>query len=125
MRGKAAHIVLVIFLVIATSGISVTKHYCGYTFESFSLFSNPESCCGHACTHCHNVKLFYKISDDYTDSAQKVPDLKSLVQFLFSNFFIEPFSQVKNSGLVSTVVLRKFLILPAGDLPVLLNNYRC
>lgn len=69
MLKKVAHIAIVILLLLATTGVSVYKHYCGNTLISKTIGMQKKSCCGDAhCNSCHNDIANFKISDDFEAS---------------------------------------------------------
>lgn len=65
MLKKSLHILISILLLITTTGISISAHYCGDNLRSVSFMSIPASCCDDT-SCCHNETHFYQIDDDYT-----------------------------------------------------------
>lgn len=61
-----AHTVLALFLMVATTGITISKHYCGTNLESVSILTSPESCCDIPVGCCHNEDVKIEIKDDYS-----------------------------------------------------------
>lgn len=45
MLKKSVHIILSFLLLVATSGLFLSKHYCGGKLLSVSLFQTASSCC--------------------------------------------------------------------------------
>jgi hypothetical protein len=121
---KAGNIVLIIILVFATGGIPFTRHYCGSSMGSFSIFSTPKSCCDSHCDKCHNVFKYSKINDSFVAGSfittQFLKDFITLHQSqfidLFNNIFVPPSPDFIHQ--------RKFLIAEAGPSPAFLGNFR-
>lgn len=68
MVRKVAHIVITVILLVSTTGITVTRHYCGSNLRSSTLIGEPESCCDTpGC--CHNEKEHFKIDENFALSA--------------------------------------------------------
>lgn len=65
MLKKSIHISISILLLLATTGITVSAHYCGDNLRSLALVSIPVSCCDDA-SCCHTETHFYQIDDDFT-----------------------------------------------------------
>lgn len=65
MLKKSIHIFTVLLLLFATTGISVSAHYCGDKLRSVSFMSAPDSCCDDA-SCCHNETHFFQLDDDFT-----------------------------------------------------------
>ena len=125
MFKKVAHILIVSLLLISTSGISMTRHYCGSTFESFSVFGTPHKCCDGSCDKCHNKHSFNKVTDEFTDSATSIFDLKADSHILYAIIDYAISDQLTSGTLPVNIDLRKFLHSKAGDSPALICNFRC
>ena len=68
MFRKLIHLVITFSMILATSGITVTRHYCGDKLESIAINTIHESCCGASCPLCHNVTHSYKVKDNFVAS---------------------------------------------------------
>lgn len=125
MLKKAGNIVLILVMLIATSGIAVTRHYCGPTEMSFSVYSTPKSCCDSHCDKCHNVFKFTKVNDKF--EAGSSISAQSLANFvtLHTTYFIDLFDNVTISPLAIFVNQRAVNDLTAGHSPASLGNFRC
>ena len=66
MLKKISHILLSLLVAVTSMGMTVSKHYCGSTYDSFSIYSTPESCCEGPCDQCHNETMTIKIKDDFS-----------------------------------------------------------
>jgi hypothetical protein len=92
MLKKAANIAIILLLLIATGGMPITRHYCGSSEMSFSVYSSPKACCGGQCDKCHNVFKFSKVNDNYeagsSISAQALTDFVTLHTTFFIDLFL-------------------------------------
>lgn len=68
MARRLSHILIMITLILATAGVTVTRHYCGNQLKNISLNSEPKSCCGDHCNCCHNETFTQKVTNDYLSS---------------------------------------------------------
>jgi hypothetical protein len=59
-----SHITLSFLLLLATTGMAVSKHFCGDFLVSTVLFSKPDSCCDDD-NCCHNELEFYQVDEDF------------------------------------------------------------
>jgi hypothetical protein len=79
MIRKLLHIAIMVTLILATAGVSVTKHYCGNRLVSVNLLTQPKSCCGDDCNCCHNEFFSSKVTDTFTSSEhQQLPAVHSI-----------------------------------------------
>ncbi|MDT8394583.1 MAG: hypothetical protein RQ761_12120 [Bacteroidales bacterium] len=65
MLKKSIHILISILLLLATTGISISAHYCGEKLRAVSLMNTPAGCCDDA-SCCLNETQFYQLDDDFT-----------------------------------------------------------
>lgn len=125
MVRKSNNIVLAILLLISTSGISVSRHYCGTVQRSVTFFATPKACCGGSCTKCHNVFKFTKVNDDFeagaSISAQSISEIISLHPVFFIDLFI--FNDL--SPLTVICYSRADFNHQAGCAPAFLSTFRC
>jgi hypothetical protein len=65
MIKKIYHISSAFLLLLATTGIGISSHYCGDFWVSTSIFSEAETCCddGSCCTTENN---FFQVDDDFS-----------------------------------------------------------
>ncbi|MFA5419513.1 MAG: HYC_CC_PP family protein [Candidatus Aquicultor sp.] len=66
MLKKISHIFLALLIAVTSMGLTISKHYCGSSFESVSINSTPESCCDGPCDLCHNETITIKLKDDFS-----------------------------------------------------------
>ena len=86
MIKKVAHIAVVVLLLLATTGVTVFKHYCGNSLISKTIGYTEKHCCtnGH-CNSCHNDSQSFKINDDFESSNYNL-DFKSPASSILDTF---------------------------------------
>jgi len=122
---RAGNILIVTLLLIATGGIPFTRHYCGQSIKSVSLFSTPKSCCGSGCHKCHNENGFNKVTDNFNVSSSV--EVKSIVTInpVHFDFIIDFSKSLPTAPIAATVTPKKFLYQKTGDFPESFGNFRC
>jgi hypothetical protein len=125
MLKKAGNITIILLLLVATGGLPVTRHYCGATQMSFSVFSTPKACCEGSCDKCHNVFKFSKVNDNF--EAGSSVSTQALADFvnLHTAFFIDLFDNVAITTPDDGLYHRAVCISLAGLSPASLGNFRC
>ena len=73
MTRKILHISISVILLVATTGITVSKHYAGGKLFSVSITGEAKSCCEHDCDCCDNSVDTYRLTADYIISANTYP----------------------------------------------------
>jgi hypothetical protein len=64
MLKKFSHIALVFLLLVATTGMAVSKHYCGNFLISTSFYTKSEPCCESG-SHCHDEEEFIQLEEEF------------------------------------------------------------
>ena len=64
MLKKIAHIVLILLLTVATTGFTISSHYCGNQLVAVSIFKLDKCNCGDK--DCHTDVRQIKVSDNYS-----------------------------------------------------------
>jgi hypothetical protein len=123
MLKKIVHIVLVLLLTVATSGFTISEHYCGGHLFSVSLFKAEQCSCGNHCKDCHTTTKQIKVSDNYSVSEAIHPDAPTSAD-LFSNYNID------FSAFIPTADLSSFFLYQppppeAQNLFALFQSFRC
>ncbi len=72
MLRKAGHISIIFLLLIATSGVTITRHYCGNTLVTKSILTTPDDCCKGPCKACRNETKFVKLTDIFEFTELKI-----------------------------------------------------
>ncbi len=103
MLKKAAHIFLTALLLLATGGVTITRHYCGGTLVQTSLYGTPESCCDRNCPYCHNEKISLRVTDQFEGTSHFISFASAFttllqqhslpVQTAFSALFLNPYAE--------------------------------
>jgi hypothetical protein len=125
MIKKTANIAIVILLLIATSGVPVTRHYCGRSLMSFSIYSTPKACCEGSCDKCHSIFKFSKVNDNFmagsSVATQPLTDYST-----FQTPFIAILIDISNiSHSTDLVYQRAAFNYRAGHSPASSGNFRC
>ena len=68
MMKRIFHILLSASILIATSGLTVSKHYCKGNLVDIAINVEAESCCGMDGDCCHNENEFLKLQEDFSIS---------------------------------------------------------
>ena len=64
----ASHIILSILLLLSTTGLAISKHFCGGELISTSLFVEVDSCCD-TDDCCKNETDFFQLDEDFSVSS--------------------------------------------------------
>jgi len=88
MLKKLSHIFLSTLLLISTMGVVISKHYCGGSFVSTSVFHEAKSCCGDS-DCCHNEDSFFRVKDDFSAPAVLAAPILSELDILGYDLFAE------------------------------------
>lgn len=96
MLRKITHIVLSVFLLVATTGITFSMHYCGGHLISVSINKEAKQCCDGSGGCCDNKTLHFGIEDDFVSPFKvvqsKIVELNVLlpvVNIFSANLFSE------------------------------------
>lgn len=97
MLRKITNIVVALFLLVSTTGITISMHYCGGKYVSTSINKEAKSCCDDGGC-CENTNLHFEVKDDYVNGVQiensKIVELDVLFPILFVlNFELLPLEQ--------------------------------
>ena len=66
MLKKIFYIIIATLVLIGTSGVVLTEHFCHNQRVEISINKTVNNCCGKACKHCHNISHYLKIADNFT-----------------------------------------------------------
>jgi len=98
------YLTLIFLLLLSTSGISITKHYCGKTLIQTALYSTPGKCCSGGCPGCHNEKLHIQIKDRF-EAPANLFDFSALSKKINQHYYL-PF--LNFDGTNSQLALTQF-----------------
>ncbi len=86
MHKKVLHIILSLMLLVSTTGVTLSMHYCGGKYVSTSLFVKADSCCSEVCGCCEDKSVHYEVEEDFTS-----PVVLALEPAIELELFIELF----------------------------------
>ncbi len=72
MFKRAGHIIIILLLLLGTTGVTITRHYCGVNLVRTSLYSAPHHCCIENCPRCHDERINVRITDTYESSQSQI-----------------------------------------------------
>jgi hypothetical protein len=73
MLRKTIHIIISALLLTATTGYTVSRHYCGDTLVSFSLFAEAEACCEDVSGECcHDVSEHFQVEQEFVATSLSI-----------------------------------------------------
>jgi len=81
MIRKAGHILIILVLLFGTTGLTITRHYCGSNLIHTVIYSTPEKCCEGDCPGCHDEKISFRITDQF-ESTQTLTNFNAGFQTL-------------------------------------------
>ena len=88
MLRKISHIVLALFLLVSTTGVTISMHYCGGKYVSTSINKEAKSCCDGSGGCCENKSFHFEVKDDYVNAVQfettKIVSIDILFPILFA-----------------------------------------
>ena len=96
MLKNLTHIILSFVLLVSTTGVTISKHYCCDRLISVSFYSEADPCCDDEGGCCDNKTETYQVEDDFTAAEyqiiEQVEDFKVLYTIVLLQFFFEPIS---------------------------------
>jgi hypothetical protein len=93
MFKKISHIVFSVLLLVSTMGMIISKHYCGGSLISTSVFNEAESCCGES-DCCSNETDFYQVDEDYSLVAYSEIPITSEVDLIGFALLVDSFDEL-------------------------------
>ncbi len=69
MLKKIAYIIFASLILLGSTGITISKHYCGTSLKSISANVTPDNCCESPRGCCHNESFTFKIEDEFSSTA--------------------------------------------------------
>lgn len=88
MLRKITHIVLALFLMVATTGVTFSMHYCGGELVSITINKKAKTCCDGSGGCCENKTLHFEVEDDYITSGQVKNGENVELDILFPILFV-------------------------------------
>jgi len=71
MLKKASHIILTIILLVATTGLVLSKHYCNEELVTVSFFDISDSCCDDS-SCCHDESEIHQLNVEYLQNTNQI-----------------------------------------------------
>ena len=125
MVKRISHILVSLLLIIATTGVTFTRHYCGDHLISSSVLGKAHNCCGTHCNSCHTEVSSYKVADNFTASEFKI----DLAQQLTLDWLATPCIDLFSISIESYFSVNKFLFNSSPPIAentlALLQIFRC
>jgi hypothetical protein len=109
MHNKAIHITLALLLIVSTTGITITEHYCGRELVSVNILSKPDACCDNSGC-CHNETVTVKLDADIINLSPTY-----LFELISSSISLDSEAIFNNNYLLSTDLVTNFI--KSSDLP--------
>jgi len=72
MFKRAGHILVILLLLLGTTGVTITRHYCGGNLVKTSIYSAPHNCCNDNCPRCHDERINVRIIDIFESSQSQI-----------------------------------------------------
>ena len=73
MSERFNHIVLSLLLLVGTTGLTLSAHYCGGELYSFKIFGGASDCCADTdCSTCSDNSFIFGFSDEYIVSNSQI-----------------------------------------------------
>ena len=91
MLKKISHIIMVTVLLVSTTGMTVSKHYCGGSLVDVNIFSDAKTCCDDIGTSkcCHNESEHIELDEDFLVVANDIQFQETTLDLLLP--FIQSF----------------------------------
>jgi hypothetical protein len=125
MVKRISHIIISFLLIVATTGVTLTRHYCGNQLISSSVLGKAHNCCGTHCKSCHDEISSFRVTDNFVASAFKMDQAQQLVL----NWLATPGIDLFSITFDHNFTVNKFLFNSsppiAENSPALLQIFRC
>lgn len=96
MFRKITHIILAFFLLVSTTGVTLSMHYCGGELVSSSINKEAKACCDGTGGCCENKTIHFEVEDDYMSPVQ-VTNIQTVeLDILFPILFVLNFELSSN-----------------------------
>jgi len=125
MIRRISHIAISVLLVLTTTGVTLSRHYCNSQLVSSSVFGKAHNCCGSHCKSCHDEVSAFRVSDNFVSSTLKIsqPHQFSLDWLILTNIHLSTLASENN---LHTTQFQFSSSPPIADNPpALLQVFRC
>lgn len=125
MIKKTTHIIIAAILILATTGFTISRHYCMGSLVSVSINHTSKDCCGNGhCNKCHNESQVFKVSADFLTSLSHASEA-SVFHVLFTSADVAfDLLNSNNSSIFQITPLIKWKPT-CSDRSALLQIFRC
>jgi len=99
MQKSILHITVSLLLLVATTGFTITRHYCHNNLMSVVLGTEADSCCEGPCEGCHDESKHFQLDDEFVPVDMPAVQVKvlaapffqlgDLVEFEARGFFLQ------------------------------------
>ena len=103
MYKTVSHIILSLLLLISTTGLAISKHYCGGELISTSLYAGADACCDSDDCCKNEIKLIQLDVEYSISSTVSVPESAQLDLLAFS-------LEVFNLSIEENTTAHKFIL---------------
>lgn len=84
---------MVTLLLVSTTGMTVSKHYCGGSLVNVNIFSEVTACCEGGCSSdcCHNESEHFELDEDFVVEINNVEYQEAILDLVLpviQSFFI-------------------------------------
>ncbi len=120
---SAFSIFLATLVLVATSGVGITKHICGNRVASVSMTGDAGCTCGameDAASCCHSERQFFQVDDDFSVAPVQSLDF-SAAAILSVVAYNLSFDHLVEEG--QTKYLNYKPPIPDKDIPVLIQSF--
>lgn len=116
---RAGHILIILLLLIGTTGLTINRHFCGNNLIKISLYKSPDNCCDENCPGCHNEKINLRITDQY-ESFQDYKVINAGIRSLSEKSSLPILLSFSNLPLVSVLnnPFRDYRLKPLTSRPI-------
>jgi len=125
MVKRISHILISLLLILATTGVTFTRHYCGDHLISSSVLGKAHNCCGTHCKSCHTEISTVKVSDNFVSSVIKIDQPQQLSLDWLVAPSVDLFSSVNNNNLSPNKLFINSSPPIADNTAALLQIFRC
>lgn len=88
MLRKITHIIFALFLLVSTTGVTLSMHYCGGELVSTSINKEAKTCCDGTGGCCENKTVHFEVEDDYVSPVQVINIQTVELDILFPILFV-------------------------------------
>ena len=88
MYKSIAHTILALFLLVVSTGITISMHYCNGNLVTTTINDHAESCCDDKDGCCNNKELHFELQNDYVSPSIAQNSTVVVLDLLFPALFV-------------------------------------